>query len=467
MQSGQPEYRIGMTVSACVWLGLFPLLQGSTYSRLTVHKFMIMLVLCAFTFLIFLAEQLPFLRCRTVRVPKCRKTVLLSLLPFIVASALLLWTVLSCLFSGCGPETWWLGEAARYEGLLTEICYFILFACFFFSRVRLRPVLLSAAAGVAACFAVIMLQRGGANPLGLYPSGRSYALNPEFQGTIGNVDMGTGYLLLMAGLFLYALIDFFSASHPSRSSRKSLCIMHCALCIVYLLALAITVWLLLTMDVQFGIISLSVLSLFTLLRFLPKKWRLPLLILVIAAVLLAVWFWPGESGGIWELHEILQGRGRLSFGSNRVAVWLYSIGLARENLLFGGGSGSFGSRFSRYLSDNSLVIPQDQDGMILPDYFDNPHNEYVAQLTDHGLPALILFLVLLLCALFRSREGWFPLLGPCSAAVLCYAVQAFFSFSVCIVAPVFWVILGLSFSCPSVMSEKQEYSLEFGLTGRI
>ena len=32
-----------------------------------------------------------------------------------------------------------------------------------------------------------------------------------------------------------------------------------------------------------------------------------------------------------------------------------------------------------------------------------------------------------------------------SAAVLCYAVQAFFSFSVCLVAPMFWVVLGLSF----------------------
>jgi len=28
---------------------------------------------------------------------------------------------------------------------------------------------------------------------------------------------------------------------------------------------------------------------------------------------------------------------------------------------------------------------------------------------------------------------------------LCYAVQAFFSFSVCMVAPFFWVLLGISF----------------------
>ena len=70
-------------------------------------------------------------------------------------------------------------------------------------------MLLSAAAGIAVFFVIVLLQRGGGNPLGLYPSGRSYVQNPEFQGTIGNIDMGTGYLLLLAGLFLYGIIGIF------------------------------------------------------------------------------------------------------------------------------------------------------------------------------------------------------------------------------------------------------------------
>lgn len=469
MQSDLPKYRIGSTVSACVWLGLFPLLQGGTYSRLTVHKFYIMLVLSAFTLLIFLAEQLTFLRGRTRRVSERRSDVLLSFCPLMIASALLLWTFLSCLFSSCGPETWWIGEASRYEGLLTGICYFVLFTCFFFSRVSLKPVLLSAAAGVAAFFIVVLLQRRGGNPLGLYPPGRNYELNPEFQGTIGNVDMSTGYLLLLAGLFLYGVLSQFGSlcglKQMSLPSGKRPLFM----LIILSVALLLTLYLILSMDVQFGVISLAVLFMFTLLRFVPKKWRLPLLLLVIVTVLLAVWFWPGESGGAWELHEILHGRGRLSFGSNRAAVWLYSLGLARERLLLGGGPGTFASRFSQFLSENGLVIPHEQDGVVLPDYFDNPHNEYIARLTDCGLPAMILFLALLLLAIFRRREGWFPLLGPFSAAVLCYAVQAFFSFSVCIVAPMLWVVLGLSFSCPSVpfAPGRQEHRRESIQSGRI
>ena len=114
-----------------------------------------------------------------------------------------------------------------------------------------------------------------------------------------------------------------------------------------------------------------------------------------------------------------------------MAVWLYSLRLSGERPLFGGGAGTFPSRFNSYLSDNGLVIPQEQDGLPLPDYFDNPHNEYIQQLTDHGLPALLLFAALLFLAVFRRRDRRLP--APC------------FSFSVCLVAPMFWVLLALSF----------------------
>ena len=167
--------------------------------------------------------------------------------------------------------------------------------------------------------------------------------------------------------------------------------------------------------------------------------------LLIVIALLVVWFWPGQKGGLWELHEVFHGRARLSFGSNRVAVWYYSLLMAKEHLLFGTGSGTYRACFNNFLPEHDYVIPTEQDGVPLPAYFDTPHSEYVSQLTDHGLPALFLFLALLCFAVFRRREGWFPLLAPCSAAVLCYMVQAFFSFSVCIVAPMFWVILAMSF----------------------
>ncbi len=458
MQSEQPKYRIGMTVSACLWLGLFPLLQGGTYARLTYDKWFIMLVLTAFTFLCFLADLITPHNAVLNEAKRSRRKSLSagvprrSFAPLVLAAALLFWTVVSCIFSSYGPDVWWLGKSARYEGLATQFCYFTLFVCFFFSRVNLKPVLLSAAAGVTVFFAIVLLQRRGVNPLGLYPSGRSFEQNPEFQGTIGNIDMGTGYLLLLAGLFFYSILRFLIPSEASgvsfRTNVRNLPPRSFLPVFVHLIAFLITVYLIITMDVQFGAIALAALVLFTLLRFIPKKWRLPLLLFVILIALFVVWFWPGSSGGIWELHEILHGRGRLSFGSDRVAVWLYSFRLAGEEPLLGGGSGTFASRFNRFIADNDLVVPDEQDGKALPNYFDNPHNEYIAQLTDHGLPAMLLFLALLLFAVFRRHDGWFPLLAPCSAAVFCYAVQSLFSFSVCIVAPMFWIILAMSFNEP-------------------
>ena len=436
MQSVQSKNGPAMTVAACLWLGLFPLLQGGTYTRITLDKWLIFLALSAVTLLCFLVDLVI-----TKGLPRR------PVLPLVLASALLLWTVLSCLFSQSGPGIWWLGESARREGLSTQLGYFLVFFCFFFSRIRLKPILYSSAAGVTAFFAIVMLQRAGGNPLGLYPAGRGYIYGHEFQGTIGNIDMGVGYLLLISGLFLHSLADLIlnrSADKEASPAPRPF-LRRILFPAALLLGLVLSVFLIVTMEVQFGLLSLAVLLVFTFLRFLPKKARLAVLLFLVILALLVVWFWPGSQGGVWELHEMLHGRTRLSFGSNRVAVWLFSLRLAREDLFLGGGSGTFPARFNQYILEHGLVIPKEQDGLPLPDYFDNPHNEYIQQLTDHGLPALLLFTVLILAAFYRRREGWFPFLSPCSAAVLCYAVQAFFSFSVCIVAPMFWVVLGLSF----------------------
>ena len=449
MQQSHTRRGYGMTLSACLWLGIFPLLQGGTYAHITYDKWIIMLVLAAVTLCCFLFDRIHFHILRK-KGSVAGNEKHFPLVPLLLAAALLFWTVLSCLRSDYSSVTWWLGESARMEGLATQLCYLGIFVCFLFARIDRRPVLISSSLGITVFLVIVLQQRAGGNPLGLYPSGRSYELNPEFQGTIGNVDMGTGYVLLLAGFFLYAFFDSLFAFQPSAGKirLKEKEGRHPVLSVISLISFLITLYLIVTMDVQFGIISLAVLFLFTLLRFLPKKARLSVLILLIILALIVVWFWPGHSGGLWELHEVLHGRTRLSFGSNRIAVWYYSLLLAKDHLLIGGGSGTFVARFNNFLASHGYIIPSEQDGLALPDYFDTPHNEYIAQLTDHGLPAMLLFIALLFIAIFRRREGWFPCLSPYSAAVLCYAVQAFFSFSVCLVAPMFWVILALSFTEP-------------------
>ena len=423
-----------MTVTACLWAGLFPLLQFGTYSQITADKWIIMLVLTALT-LIACAGSVPGPQQPAGRFSRARITVLA------VSALLVLWMVLSCLVSPLGADSWWIGVSVRREGLLTQLCYLSLFLMFAVSRVYLRPVILSAAAGVLVFSAVVMMQRAGINVFGLYPAGRSYATNVEFQGTIGNIDMDTGYLVLMGGLFMPELLQPLRKTGGKLSSRGILPKL------LVLAGMASVVYMVVTMDVQFGAITLAVLAVAAVLQFVPRRLRLLLVVLLVIAALVFVWFFPGNSGGLWELHEILRGRPQLSFGSNRVAVWVYSAGLAQERLLTGGGSDTFELRFNRYIGDNGLVVPASQGDVPLPAYFDNPHNEYIAHLVNHGLPALLLFAGLILLLVFlRPRTGTArspALLTPCAAAVLCYAVQAFFSFSVCLVAPMFWVIAGM------------------------
>ena len=91
------------------------------------------------------------------------------------------------------------------------------------------------------------------------------------------------------------------------------------------------------------------------------------------------------------------------------------------------------ARSFQYLPDGHDFVCQDGTNRYTRALYGS-HTEYRVETSDRPI-----------FAIFRKREGWFPLLAPCSAAVLCYAVQALFSFSVCIVAPMFWILLGLSF----------------------
>ena len=101
MQSVQPKYRIGMTVAACLWLGLFPLLQGGTYAHITYDKWVIMLILTGVTLLCFCIDLIVRFIFRK-RVRNGRDGSSRSFIPLILAGALLCWTVLSCLFSEHG-----------------------------------------------------------------------------------------------------------------------------------------------------------------------------------------------------------------------------------------------------------------------------------------------------------------------------------------------------------------------------
>lgn len=144
-------------------------------------------------------------------------------------------------------------------------------------------------------------------------------------------------------------------------------------------------------------------------------------------------------GTVWEIQEILHGRPQPQFGTLRVGVWMTTLEMLRDpEILFKGiGPDTFMEMFHLYydaLGHNYLTTEQ----------YDNPHNMFLAILVQNGLPALLCFVgaaaVMAIKALRRKGNPYLPF----AVGALCYLVQGFFSFSICLSAPVFWAAYGIA-----------------------
>ena len=72
------------------------------------------------------------------------------------------------------------------------------------------------------------------------------------------------------------------------------------------------------------------------------------------------------------------------------------------------------------------------------------HNEYLGVLVDQGALALLAFLALLALALWRAyRHAESDRCAVAGAALLCYAVTAFFSVACCITGVYLWLLLAM------------------------
>ncbi|MGN0745314.1 MAG: O-antigen ligase family protein [Aristaeellaceae bacterium] len=473
-----------------MWLALFPLWQDGSFSHITRAKWQGMLILCAVTAVAVVAMLV---------ILALRRELGQSILFHPVQALVLIyfaWVTLSA-FLGAYAQTLnsngqraTLMGAIRYEGLLTQLCYLAIFLLMSLFRPRMKWLLRAAATALMVLFAVTLLQYAGYNPLGLFPLGRSVRTNYEFQGTIGNIDMISGYMCLTVPLLLSAFVLL---------RRADAWLLLAGLCGVMDLLL---------IGVQSGLIALALamglLAVFLLTR--PRRrWRIVLIyggVLVLAGVRLMLglpWLegtenivfpWqpspiktgliaagvllmalspllrchPGrrvsarmtavlaiafillcltgvamaplqEGGGLWEIQQVLRGNIQDSYGAYRVGVWRHTLTMAREHLIFGTGPDTF-----LYALKDRLA----QVGETLPETFDNPHNEYLAILSNNGLPALLCYLaamgtLLVSCLRRRAPEALILLCALC-----CYLLQGVFSFSICLVAPMFWAECGMA-----------------------
>lgn len=416
-------------------------------------------------------------------------------LPQIFVLAFMLVACLSAAFSPYGAEVL-LGAEQRYEGLAALLCFGAIFlGVSWFGRLRPAHVL-AFGASVSVCCAVAILQLLNLNPLWLFPQGLRYhdahiLYTSEFLGTIGNTDLLSAFLclavpfftalivrrggrawilLLPAALGVFVLVESgvsggavalalaFLVGAPVLAEDgvcfRRLCHVLLALCVCVGFALG-CVWPdgreVGAFALKFGVASLAAFGAATLLAvlgllpdMLPKAMARPRKAVVICIVCVSVlgvaalWFYPGQSGTLYEFSRVLHGDPQDSFGSSRILIWREVLGLVRQRPLLGGGPGTLGFRldvtFTRYIPET---------GKTLSTYADNAHNEFLGYLANIGVPGLLAYLgagIVSLPRFFKRRTAGVTALG---AAVLCYWIQSFFGLGLCFVTPLMWLLWGL------------------------
>ncbi len=479
-----------MTALGILWLALFPFWQAGSYSHITRAKWIGMLILTGVS--VIAAAGLMVLRMR-------RREKLCLGWPQMAGLAYFALVGLSAVFGSwadhrgeSGALTVLLG-AYRYEGLVTQMCYGAIFLSMSVARVRLRPLLHAASAGLLVYGGMVALQYAGVNVLGLFPPGTSIMTNYEFQGPIGNIDMVVGYVsLVMAGtlggfvwlpgrrtrpewlwlaagltgalmllcmevqcglimlLGLLFLLGLLSLRCPDCRWRGIAVLAGVLMMVSVRLSLTLP-WLDGTAQVGLRLTAARCVPLLAGLLLIPAavglKRRpgrpLPIRAVAVAGVamvvagLAALYGLPfAEGSGLWEIQEILYGRLQDSFGSERIGVWRLTLEMCRGDLLWGTGPDAFLPAMDHYLW---------QTGQSLVQRFDNPHNLFLGVLVNSGLPALGLYVTLTLgipgYAALRAEEDRETL--PLALAAVCYVIQGMFTFSICLVTPMFWATLGM------------------------
>lgn len=403
---------------ALLLLGLFPLYCGwRGYAAITAAKRSLFLLLCAGYALALLAVWLraPRRLCRPV-FPWAERLLLLFFLAACVS--LLLSAHRPALTADSG-----LLLLALYIGLALAV------GCF--GRWH-AAYLYAAALALLLCSLLALAQLLGANPLSLYPAGYGYADGGVryvgwFLGTVGNIDLLSSYQCLTLPLL------FFGAPQLPRPGRA----------FVWLaagLGLLVLVW----MHVSAGILAVTLTACLLLPLCLPRGWRravyFALALLFVLALLLVYAYDGAEAGTVWELSRLLHGDIRDSFGSSRILIWRDALdGLSRGELLLGSGPGTRAAHFS------TVFTRESEAGVVLTARVSNAHSEYLDLLLENGLLGLTLYLAALAAAARRALPA---LAGDATAralggSLLCYLLHAFFHSAEVLVAPLFWLLLGL------------------------
>ena len=170
-----------------------------------------------------------------------------------------------------------------------------------------------------------------------------------------------------------------------------------------------------------------------------------------------------ENGRPVDFHEAesIGFKGKERLGSARGYIWSRTLPKLLKSPILGYGPDSFLAVFPQ--GDLYAKLYAYEDIWML---VDKPHNLYLNIAINFGLPALIVFLGLVLLQGRRIFGLYFRVQEPlqmqdtfaiaCFMGVIAYLGAGFFNDSVLSVAPIFWVMLGLSIALTGKSGKRRE-----------
>lgn len=382
----------------------------------------------------------------------------------------------------------WLGNG-RKDGFVTILLY--VSVCLTLRR-HYRPRRAELIVFCAACCAFCLLglaQLAGKNPFGIYAAGTDFYLarggSGTFLATLGNCD--TCATLLSVGM---------GVSFATVLRRKSvfgwLCLFPLFLCTYFAFSLGVEaayvaliavvllpLWLLAgdskgicALPAAYGVIclamgcsltltfsrygnqfsfSLPALLLFAMALLLgcasvwlcrrpPKvaegRLRTSLLLLTLFLIVLALallYFCKNlPSGFLSEAHNILHGRIKASYGSDRIGIWRAVWKKIQEKPFFGGGPDTLAARGCYFVRQQGYTY-----------YLDAAHSEPLNIWVNQGVFALLAYLGLIVLT-FRTaikKRTAAALVAGCG--VLAYVAQSCFSISMPMITPFLWALIAV------------------------
>lgn len=360
-----------------------------------------------------------------------KQLLLKSTWPQRLAIAYLVLTWLSALFSDYFPDT--IIGVTRYEGALTISIYVLCFLLVsVFGRLD-KPMLFVFSITVALFCAVALVQvLLDLNIFNLFPESYAYSdsyveFPSAYAGTIGNIDFVAAYLCLVIPLLWISVAKQFGA-----------------LRFTLLIPLFMALSLLVSLGVLAGLVGVVIGALLSVPFVFIKRTKgivvyfASLAVFTICAAIY-IYFVDIGSGLLHELHEILHGRASGNFGSGRLYIWSQVLQRLWEHPLLG-----YGPDTMIYSGLEPFTRYDEHLGAMIVSEIDTAHNEYLNIAFHQGIPAMLIYLAMLL-VIARDWVVYRRSAAVCAlgSAALSYCIQAFFGISICITSPFFWLTIGL------------------------